>query len=153
MRVVEYDSLDRVQSELVNLAWRARIHTYAPYSGLQVGAAVMSDAGKIFTGCNVEHSLFKVIHAEQAAIVNGVISCPISNKLHIMELAIVLEANDADQHAVPCGLCCQWSREFGDDNMVIYGAKLNAKGHVWQVEIYALGELLSYSFDPNNLNK
>ncbi|MFQ9066539.1 MAG: cytidine deaminase [Romboutsia timonensis] len=40
--------------ELLRLAEDARQHSYAPYSGFRVGAALLTKSGKVYTGCNIE---------------------------------------------------------------------------------------------------
>ena len=44
--------------ELVNLAIEAREHAYVPYSHFAVGAALLTKAGKVYQGCNIENSAF-----------------------------------------------------------------------------------------------
>lgn len=60
------------QQELHNLtisAKRASINSYSPYSKFPVGAAVLTDTGEIFTGCNVENASYGLtICAERNAI-------------------------------------------------------------------------------------
>ena len=44
--------------ELLNLADKAKQKAYVPYSKFQVGAAILTKEGKVFTGCNVENSSY-----------------------------------------------------------------------------------------------
>src|SRR5690606_30004214 len=53
---VTADDWERLRSEAVAAARKA----YAPYSGLQVGSAALTDDGRIVTGCNVEHASYPV---------------------------------------------------------------------------------------------
>ena len=43
--------------ELLDFADKAKEKAYAPYSRFQVGAAILTKEGKVFTGCNVENSM------------------------------------------------------------------------------------------------
>lgn len=156
MEVVRFDSLPSVARTFICMARAARLHARAHISHFMVGATVgvgASDPLIIADGCNSENSILEVEHAEQAAIARLVMATPPHMPLRIDMMAVALVAEREDQHALPCGLCRQELREFGNDDMVIYGAKLNATGDVWQVEVTTLGELLPYSFGPNNLKK
>ena len=58
---------------LIEAATAARENAHAPYSGYQVGAALMDDSGRIFAGCNVENRTFGLtICAERTAMVSAV---------------------------------------------------------------------------------
>ena len=156
MKVVDLCSLSGDEQRLIDLAWMARLHAYADYSGFKVGAAVgmrMENGLLIGDGCNVENAAYAGGHAEHGAIHQLAMSIPSGMKLHIDVVAVALVASGKKQHAVPCGICRQWLREVGTDKMVIYGVKLNEYGVLWQVERFTLGELLKYSFGPNNLNR
>lgn len=59
--------------ELLNLADKAKQKAYVPYSKFQVGAAILTKEGKVFTGCNVENSSYgAAICAERTAAVKAV---------------------------------------------------------------------------------
>lgn len=157
MKTVGYFSLNKTVQRFIKEAVRAREYSQAHYSLFEVGAAVgtLNSDGKcrhIGSGCNVENSIFEVTHAEQAAIAQLAMKLRVTESMRIDIVALALLAEKDEQHAVPCGFCRQLIREFGHDGTLIYGVKLNAAGDVWQVEIYTLGELLPYSFGPNNLN-
>lgn len=156
MKVVQFDSLNQVYQRFISEAVSARLHARADYSHFHVGAAVgVSDSERhiIASGCNVENAILEVTHAEQAAIARLVMMLMPCEMRCVGIVAIAMEALTEDQHALPCGLCRQWLREFGDDSTVILGAKLNKVGVIWQVEVTTLDELLPYSFGQNNLGK
>lgn len=159
MKVEKYDSLDAVIQWFIREAVRAREHARADYSHFKVGAAVGSlDLGvagqhRLASGCNVENAIYEVTHAEQAAIARLAMMLEPAERMRIDIVALALLAEKDEQHAVPCGFCRQLIREFGHDGTLVYGAKLNDGGMIWQVEIYTMGELLPHSFGPNNLGK
>ena len=105
-----------VSEELVEaLCKRARAaanNAYAPYSRFQVGAAVLSDGGKIRPGCNVENVSFgATVCAERIAIGSAVVAGD-NEIVAIVPYAISgSEAIRAEQ-VVPCGICLQWLNEL-----------------------------------------
>jgi cytidine deaminase len=111
------DREDRVTPELkerlVDAARRARENAYAPYSEYRVGAAIATEDGSIFSGCNVENASYgATICAERTAIVRMVASggsTPIA-------CAIVV---GGDRVAPPCGICRQVLAEFAKDLAVV----------------------------------
>ena len=42
--------------ELILKAVKAMDNAYAPYSGFKVGAALLSEEGRVFSGCNIENT-------------------------------------------------------------------------------------------------
>jgi cytidine deaminase len=94
------------ENQMVEMAAKVRLRAYAPYSGFKVGAAVLTRAGAIFTGCNVENASFGVtICAERAAVVAAIAA----GQPELIAIAIV---TDAPEPAMPCGACRQVLAEF-----------------------------------------
>ena len=96
---------------LIEVALKVREHAYAPYSEFLVGAAVLTDDGNIFVGCNVENASYGLaICAERNAIAAAVAA----GKQKFIAIAVA-----ATPLASPCGACRQFIFEFGDDIQVI----------------------------------
>ena len=92
--------------QLVKAAIAARESAYAPYSKYQVGAAVLVDDGRVFSGCNVENASYGLtICAERAAICAAVAA----GARHLQAIAIATQNG-----AAPCGACRQVIKEFAD---------------------------------------
>jgi cytidine deaminase len=99
------------EDELIARAAAARERAYAPYSHFQVGAALMSKSGRVYSGCNVENAAFGgSICAERAAIVKAV-----SEGEREFEAMAVVTENGVS----PCGPCRQVMMEFAPDMAVI----------------------------------
>lgn len=98
---------DEQRQELIDAACAALPHAYAPYSGYQVGAAVLAEDGRIFTGVNVENASFGLtICAERAALFTAIAAGATR-----LAAAAVCTANGV----APCGACRQVLGEFGAD--------------------------------------
>ena len=106
--------------DLVRLAQTMMTRAHAPYSKFHVGAAVLLDDGRIFTGCNVENASYGLtICAERNAIFAAVAA---STKKPV--IAVVVVVNQRAVPCSPCGACRQVIAEFGPDAVVWYqGAK------------------------------
>ena len=105
------------QESLLAAARKALQHAYARYSNFRVGAAVLTEQGEIFLGCNVENASYGLtICAERAAIFTAVqeTSAP---KLAIRAVAVV---NGDELPCSPCGACRQVIFEFGENAIVIF---------------------------------
>lgn len=125
--------------ELFRLACRARENAYAPYSEFKVGACILTEGGKTYTGCNFENASYgATICAECCAA-----SCAIADGERRFQ-AIAIAANSA---AWPCGICRQVLREFAasPDMPVIVGPFDGA------YSVKTLSELLPESFGPEYL--
>ncbi len=97
---------------LIAAALEARKRAYAPYSKFAVGAAVLSDDGEVFTGCNVENLSFGLtLCAERNALASAVAT----GQRKFQALAVVA---DSREPISPCGACRQVMAEFGDYALV-----------------------------------
>ncbi|HZD94085.1 MAG TPA: cytidine deaminase [Candidatus Sulfotelmatobacter sp.] len=107
------------REQLLEAAKQAVLRAYAPYSNFHVGAAVLTDQGQIFTGCNVENASYGLtICAERSAIFTAV------HKTHgPLVLRAVAVANRAQVACSPCGACRQVIAEFGRDVVIIFQGK------------------------------
>ncbi len=119
--------------ELILKASEAKENAYAPYSRYKVGAAVVDENGKIFTGCNIENESYgATMCAERTAIFKAISSGSKSIK------TIVITADGSMPY--PCGMCRQVMAEFMDKDGVII---LECAG---KVESYTFSELMPYTF-------
>ena len=122
---------------LLKEACAIRKQAYAPYSRYPVGAALLADDGRIFTGVNVENAVYGLgICAERSAIFQAVAS-----GVRKIVAAAVCTANIG----TPCGACRQVLSEFADD-MPIWLS--DEKGNVRQTSLQAL---LPDQFGANQL--
>jgi cytidine deaminase len=124
-------------NELLKLAENAKSFSYSPYSGFKVGAALISENGRIYTGTNIENASFgATCCAERTAVFKAVSE----GELIIKAIAIVSDKKD---YIYPCGICRQVLAEFGDkDTLVICSGGFS-------YEIHKLSELLPYAFELN----
>jgi cytidine deaminase len=120
--------------ELYRLAWEASRAAYAPYSHFRVGAALLTDDGKIFTGCNVENRSYGLgICAERTAVTKAVSEG--SRRFR----ALAIATPDSDYPVGPCGACRQVLSEFMPaEAPVRFGGKISSKVDS------TIGELLPY---------
>lgn len=96
---------------LIEKALQARQLSYSPYSGYQVGAALLTDTGEVFTGCNIENAAYSPTNcAERTAFFKAVSE----GKKQFEAIAIVGGPKDMEitQYAYPCGVCRQVMMEF-----------------------------------------
>lgn len=132
--------------ELIRSATDARKKAYAPYSGYMVGAAVLTNELRIYTGCNIENASYgATVCAERTAIGKAVSE----GRRGFKAIAIVgsPKGDTITQYAFPCGICRQVMREFSDpDNMIV----IVARGEQ-DYKLYRLSELLPESFGPDHL--
>ena len=106
----------KTRSKLIRAARAAARKAYAPYSCFQVGAAVLTSKGRIFTGCNVENASYGLTNcAERTAIFSAVAA--FGPTLAIRAVAVV---NAKGLPCAPCGACRQVIYEFGPDATVVF---------------------------------
>lgn len=105
--------MSEITEALIESARAARDKAYAPYSGFQVGAAVLSDTGKIYVGCNVENASYgATLCAERVAIAQLVAA----GERRVLTVAIFTSGTEP---AMPCGICRQVIQELGPDAEIV----------------------------------
>ncbi|MBI5243447.1 MAG: cytidine deaminase [Elusimicrobia bacterium] len=125
--------------KLIETAKLARKKAYCPYSRYQVGAAVMTESGRIFSGCNVENASYGLsICAERVAVFNAVAR----GERMIQAVAVV------GKSARPCGACRQVMLEFStkETDLLLVDLDPNErKDTVIRSRVYSM---LPCAFDP-----
>lgn len=102
---------------LLDTARKALERSYARYSNFRVGAAILTELGEVFSGCNVENASYGLtICAERAAIFTAV-QATAAAKLAIRAVAVV---NGDELPCSPCGACRQVIAEFGENTIVVF---------------------------------
>ncbi len=102
-----------VLEQLAHSARSVQQHAYAPASRFRVGAAVLADDGRIFSGCNVENASYGLtICAERAAVFTAVAN-------GVRAIRAVAVVTDLVDPARPCGACRQVLAEFGPSMQVV----------------------------------
>lgn len=132
---------------LLDIAAEARKRAYVPYSGYQVGAALLAEDGRVFTGCNVESASYSPTNcAERTAVFKAVSE----GCLRFKALAVIGGHKDQKREELgffaPCGVCRQVLREFcgGDFPIAVAGPGGGYK-------VLTLEELLPFSFGPEDV--
>ncbi len=122
-------------SELIKRSMQAMKNSYSPYSKFKVGAAILTEHNKIFTGANVECASYSLtICAERVAAVNAISA----GETKFNYIAI---STNKKQIAFPCGACLQFLTEFSSNLYVILA--LSEKNY----KIFRLKELLPQKFN------
>jgi cytidine deaminase len=126
--------------DAVGRAREARDRAYAPYSGFQVGAAIVA-GGRIFTGENVENASYPVsVCAERNAVARMIDE----GERKVDAVAVV---SGADEPTPPCGACRQVLWEFGREALVV------AETTAGRRAMWALEDLLPDAFGPEDLGR
>lgn len=131
--------------ELMESAIEAREHSYAPYSGFRVGAALLCADGAVFTGCNIENAAYTpTVCAERTAIFKAVSEGK-------REFAAIAIAGGREQLEVcyPCGVCRQVMAEFCMPERLDIVCGTSGE----DLEVLRLEQLLPKSFQLANLKK
>lgn len=132
--------------ELVEQAFLARNRAYTPYSHFQVGAALLTQEGRIYLGCNIENAAYTPTNcAERTAFFKAVSE----GERNFSAIAIVGGPKGREElsYCPPCGVCRQVMMEFCDPKhfrIILAGTKE-------EYRVYMLEELLPMGFGPENL--
>jgi len=129
---------DEERRLLIDLATEARRRAYAPYSNYQVGSALRTKSGRVFTGSNGENAASPTgMCAERVAVFKAV-----SEGEREFEVLAVVTSNGGS----PCGGCRQVLAEFGLDTLVLI-----ADGHGQLVQETTVAGLLPGAFTTRDL--
>jgi cytidine deaminase len=114
-----------MQPEMAQVDWpalrqaamQARDHAYAPYSRHPVGAAALTEAGRIVTGCNVENASLGVTLCAECGLVSELVrTSPPGSRERIIAFACV---GPRPGPLLPCGRCRQLLHEHGGRTLLI----------------------------------
>src|SRR5438874_12580242 len=120
---------------LARQAWAVRKHAYAPYSKFAVGAALLTESGQVYSGCNVENVSFGLTICAERSAAAAAIGAGCRKFLGITIVA------DTENPVVPCGACRQFLAEF-NAALPIYTVGREGVSHSW-----LLSELLPSPFE------
>ena len=125
--------------ELMKIARKARQNAYAPYSHFAVGAALLAESGRVYTGCNIENASYGLTCCAER---NAIFAAIGAGERRFKMLAV---AADSPEPVAPCGACRQVIAEFGIP-LVVMG---NLKG---ETKTMTAEELLPYGFGQESMN-
>lgn len=122
-------------TSLVQAARIAKRNSYSPYSRFRVGAALLTNSGKIVTACNVESSSYGLTICAERAVLCKAIS---EGEKNFKAIAI---SSDSDEFTLPCGACRQVIMELAGDIDVVL---VNTRG---KNKVLKMNKLLPLPFD------
>ncbi|QKY69177.1 cytidine deaminase [Lentibacillus sp. CBA3610] len=126
--------------ELLDKAREIKEKAYVPYSEFPVGAALLSQSGKIYTGCNIENAAYPVsCCAERVAIFKAISD----GESDFTEMAVVA---DTERPVPPCGSCRQVMSEFFNSD-----TKINLTNIHNYTKTVTMEELLPFSFNSSDM--
>lgn len=130
--------------ELYDLAKNAMEHSYSPYSDCKVGAALLCENGKVFTGTNIENAAFgPTVCAERVAVFKAVSE----GEKEFSAIAVVGgKGGVINGIFAPCGVCRQVLREFCEDDFIFLLGETEDS-----FKAVTLKDLLPLSFSPENV--
>lgn len=125
--------------ELMKIARKARQNAYAPYSHFAVGAALLAESGRVYTGCNIENASYGLTCCAER---NAIFAAVNAGERRFKMLAV---AADSPEPVAPCGACRQVIAEFGIPLVVMGNLKESTKTMTAE-------ELLPYVFGQESMN-
>lgn len=128
------------EADLLRRARDARERAYAPYSGFRVGAAVLTEDGRIFEGANVENASHALSACAEQTALRSMAAAGVRSP--VVAVAVV---GDGDDPCPPCGACRQVIFEFGPE------ATVYASGDGGRPLVATIRELLPHPFGPRRL--
>ena len=131
--------LDLDATEAMERAGSAALSAYAPYSNFHVGAAVLTEEGALYAGCNVENASYGLSACAERNAVAAMVSAGGEDR----EIKLVAVASPDAEPCFPCGACRQVLREFGCKGVVVKERD--------DLRYYPFEEILPNAFGPESL--
>jgi cytidine deaminase len=125
----------RDRDELIQAAFNAQKHAYAPYSNFHVGAAIRTASGKIYEGCNVENASFGLTNCAERVAAGTAVA---AGDREFTAIAVVSRGGVS-----PCGACRQFLAEFSPNVPIVMVDSL----HPDVIHESTLAELLPGRFE------
>jgi cytidine deaminase len=125
---------------LFKAASEAQARAYAPYSRFRVGAAVLSESGAVYAGCNVENAAYPIGTCAEAAAIAAMVAAGDTR------ITAILVVGDGAALVTPCGACRQRIRELAAHDTPVHVA-----GAGGVRKSFRLADLLPFAFGPDNL--
>lgn len=127
--------MSEIDDKLANLAAESAKKAYAPYSNFRVGAALVTDSGNIYTGCNIENAAYPATVCGEDVAVFKAIS---EGETKIDTIAVACIDAESDTAIFPCGLSRQRLSEFNTENVIV----VDKNGY----KKYSFTEILPFDF-------
>ena len=127
---------------IVKEAIKAREKAYAPYSNFKVGAALITEDGTIYSGCNIENASYGASNCAERTTIFKAVS---EGHTTIKKIAVV---GDMSAFTSPCGICRQVIAEFASDDIEIIIVKNED-----EYQVKTLEEILPGAFTKADLIK
>ena len=131
-------------NELYSLAVKAMEKSYSPYSSCKVGAALLTEDGKVYTGTNIENAAFSpTVCAERVAFFKAISE----GEKKFLKIAVAgCKNGEINGIFAPCGVCRQVMRVVCHDEFTLNLGKSNT-----EFDICTLKDLLPLSFSPKDV--
>ncbi len=127
--------MDSQDKKLAELARETAKKAYAPYSNFRVGAALITDSGNIYTGCNIENASYPAtVCGEDVAIFKAISE----GETKIDTIAVACIDAENDTAIFPCGISRQRMSEFNTENVIVV--------HNDEITKYKFEEVLPFDF-------
>ena len=124
-----------IDQKLADLAKEIAKKAHAPYSNFRVGAALITESGNIYTGCNIENASYPAtICAEDVAVFKAISE----GETKINTLAVACIDAESDTAIFPCGISRQRMSEFNTENVIV----VNNDGY----KKYKFSDILPFDF-------
>ena len=127
--------MSEIDDKLAKLAIESAKRAYAPYSNFRVGAALVTDSGNIYTGCNIENAAYPATVCGEDVAVFKAIS---EGETKIDTIAVACIDAESDTAIFPCGISRQRLSEFNTENVIV----VDKNGY----KKYSFTEILPFDF-------